>query len=119
MLTSLAVSCFGLYGVKRVNSSVEVIADSAVPVLLSVNEIRGNYLALIPALYARASSANKEEGFELEKKSTKDYNPLPNSSNCLNKRSQGMTKKNAVKAIKFRLVNYESCPATEQTRSRG
>lgn len=106
MLTSLAVSCFGLYGVKRVNSSVEVIADSAVPVLLSVNEIRGNYLALIPALYARASSANKEEGFELEKKIDEGLQSLAKQLELSEQKVTRDDEKNAVKAIKFRLVNF-------------
>ncbi len=67
MVTSAAVSSFGLYGLRSVNSNMVEIADKSVPALLRVSDLRTSYLALIPELYNRATTADAEKGAALEK----------------------------------------------------
>ena len=58
MATCAAVSSFGLYGLKRVNTNVVEIAENSVPAMLLVSEMRTSYLAVIPVIYNRASTAD-------------------------------------------------------------
>ena len=66
MTTCAAVSSFGLYGVKRVNSNVVEIASTAVPAVLLVSEMRTNYLTMIPLVYNRAGTTDPEKGAVLQ-----------------------------------------------------
>lgn len=67
MVTSAVISCFGLYGLKTVNSNMVEIADRSVPALLRVSDMRATYLTLIPQLYNRATTTEAERGATLEK----------------------------------------------------
>ena len=67
MATSAVISCFGLYGLKTVNSNMVEIADRSVPALLRVSDMRATYLTLIPQLYNRATTTEAERGATLEK----------------------------------------------------
>ena len=61
MATSAVISCFGLYGLKTVNSNMVEIADRSVPALLRVSDMRATYLTLIPQLYNRATTTEAEK----------------------------------------------------------
>ena len=73
MATCAAVSCFGLYGLRLVNANVEGIAGNSVPALLLVNGMRSDYLASIPLVYDRATTADAESGAALEKEMQASY----------------------------------------------
>ncbi|WP_263772735.1 methyl-accepting chemotaxis protein [Propionivibrio soli] len=68
MATCGAVSTFGLYGLKSVNSNMVEVAGTSVPALMKVSSMRSDYLALIPQLYERASLGADEKGKGLQEK---------------------------------------------------
>ena len=67
MATCAAVSGFGLYGLKLVNSNVDAIANRSVPALLETSSMRSSYLAVIPQVYNRASTSDAEKAAALDK----------------------------------------------------
>jgi methyl-accepting chemotaxis protein len=67
MATCAAVSSFGLYGLRSVNSNVVEIAGNSVPAVLLVSDMRSSYMALIPMVYNRATTAEAAKGGELDK----------------------------------------------------
>ena len=67
MATCAAVSTFGLYGVKRVNTNVVEIAENSVPALLLVSDMRSSYLVLMQQVYDRASAVDEAAGAAVEK----------------------------------------------------
>ena len=67
MATCAAVSGFGLYGLKLVNSNVDAIANRSVPALLETSGMRSSYLAVIPQVYNRASTSDAGKAAALDK----------------------------------------------------
>jgi len=68
MATCAAVSSFGLYGLRSVNSNVVEIAEHAVPSVLRVSDLRSSYLGVIPLIYNLATTTDAEQGKELDKR---------------------------------------------------
>ena len=89
MLTCAAVSGFGLYGVKRVNSNVVEIASNSVPALLLVSEMRSSYLAVIPLVYNRATTTDAEIGAALQKEIDASGNKLVEQINKIRTALEG------------------------------
>ncbi|WP_319238212.1 methyl-accepting chemotaxis protein [uncultured Propionivibrio sp.] len=67
MATAAAISFFGLFGLRVVNTDVKGIAEESVPAMLKVSDMRSTYLGLIPKLYERAGTDDAAKGEALEK----------------------------------------------------
>ncbi len=108
MLTCASVSSFGLYGVKRVNSSVLEIANNSVPSLLLVSDMRSNYLSVIPQLFIRASTADATKGQELQKEISAIVNALLKQTNDYAERTTNEEEKKALYEVKLSLISFIS-----------
>ena len=108
MLTCAAVSGFGLYGLKRVNSNMVEIADNSVPALVMVSELRGSYLASIPLLYDRASATDAEKGTALENQMDVLYKSLLKQIKDYTDRTTGEEEKAALLEVKLRMGSFLS-----------
>lgn len=108
MATSAAVSIFGLYGLKMVNTNMVDIADHSVPALLRVSGMRTNYLALINQLYERASASEAERGSALEKQIDEGNKSLLKDINTYAEGVTAEEEKKALEEAKFGLVAFVS-----------
>ena len=106
MLACGAVSSFGLYGVKRVNSNMVEIAGNSVPALLLVSEMRSSYLAVIPLIYSLATSTNADESAALEKRLDEGNQTLVKQVNDYAERSTDEKEKEAIIEAKLGLIAF-------------
>ena len=106
MITSAAVSGFGLYGLQWVNSDMKTIAQESVPTMLRISEMRSTYLALIPKLYERASTADADKGKALEKQIQEGSQALINQINEYAKNVEDEEKKNDLTQTKLGLIGF-------------
>ena len=106
MVTSAAVSSFGLYGLKSVNSNMVEIADKSVPALLKVSDMRTAYLALIPQLYNRATTADAEKGKALEKTLDEGNYELIKQINAYGESITNEEEKQALDEAKMSLISF-------------
>ena len=106
MATCAAVSSFGLYGLKRVNSNMVDIAGNSVPALLLVSNMRASYLASIPMIYGRATTKDEAKGAELEKQITEANQKLTKQINEYTERTTDEEEKKALTEATFRLINF-------------
>ncbi|WP_305073874.1 methyl-accepting chemotaxis protein [Propionivibrio sp.] len=106
MVTSAAVSSFGLYGLKTVNSNMVEIAEKSVPALLNVSDMRTSYLALIPQLYNRATTTDAEKGKELERALDEGNNNLIKQINAYGENVTDETEKEALDEAKLSLISF-------------
>ena len=106
MATCAAVSSFGLYGLKRVNSNMVEIAGNSVPALLLVSDMRANYLALIPKVYDRAGTADAAKGAELEKQVAAENQKLIKQIKDYTDRTIDEAEKKALNEAHFRVLNF-------------
>jgi len=106
MATSAAVSSFGLYGLKSVNSNMVEIADKSVPALLRVSDMRSTYLALIPQLYNRATTTDPEKGTALEKALEDGNNELIKQINAYGENITNEEEKQALDEAKLSLISF-------------
>ncbi len=106
MLTSAAVSTFGLYGVKSVNSSVVEIANNSVPSLLLVSDMRSTYLAVIPQVYNRANTADATKGAEQFKEIEANANALIKQVNDYTQRATDENEKKSLAEVKLSMIAF-------------
>ncbi len=106
MVTSAVVSGFGLYGLKSVNSNMVEIADKSVPALLKVSDMRTAYLALIPQLYNRATTADAEKGKALEKTLDEGNADLIQRINAYGESITNEEEKQALDEAKMSLISF-------------
>lgn len=106
MVTSAAVSSFGLYGLKSVNSNMVEIAGKSVPALLRVSDLRTAYLALIPQLYNRATTADAEKGKVLERALDEGNNNLIKQINAYGENVTLESEKEALDEAKLSLISF-------------
>ena len=103
MATCAAVACFGLYGLRLVNANVEGIAGNSVPALLLVSGMRSDYLASIPLVYDRATTADAESGAALEKEMQASYQKLLKQIKDYTERATDEREKQALHEVKLNL----------------
>jgi len=101
-----AISAFGLYGLKRVNSNMVEISGSSVPALLMVSQMRSSYLAIIPQLYDRASTSDAEIGTALDKGIAAGTQSLIKAINDYTDRTTDEDEKKALLDTKLVLVSF-------------
>ena len=106
MLTCAVVSGFGLYGVKRVNSSVVDIAHNSVPALLLVSEMRSSYLSVIPQVYNRANTADAAQGEDQYKEIEAVANTLIKQVNDYTQRATDDDEKKALYEVTLNMVSF-------------
>ncbi len=106
MVTSAALSSFGLYGLKAVNSNMVEIAGKSVPALLKVSDMRTSYLALIPQLYNRATTNDAEKGKVLEQALDKGNNDLIVQINAYGEKVTDENEKQALDEAKLSLISF-------------
>jgi len=98
----------GCSDLKVVQSSTNEIAGTSVPALLQVSDMRSNYLALIPLVYTRATTADPEKGGVLEKNRLRPI--CRHWSNTLDAYSGSVAKDEGkprrMKETKFHLLNF-------------
>ena len=106
MVTCAAVSSFGLYGLKRVNSNVVEIANNSVPAVLLVSEMRTSYLAMIPLVYSRATTADAAKGEGLDKEISTNTESLLKQINDYSARTTDEAEKKALDEAKLGIVSF-------------
>ena len=106
MATCGAVSGFGLYGLKRVNSNVVEIAGNSVPAVLMVSDMRSNYLAMIPMVYNRATTADADKGSEIDKEITAGTDSLIKQINDYGARTTDAEESKALDEAKLGIVSF-------------
>ncbi|MFT3960042.1 methyl-accepting chemotaxis protein [Propionivibrio sp.] len=106
MAASAMVSCFGLYGLKTVNSNMVEIADRSVPALLRVSDMRATYLALIPQLYNRATTTEAERGTALEKELEQGNDALIKQITAYGENVTNEAEKQALDEAKLSLISF-------------
>jgi len=106
MATCAAVSSFGLYGLKRVNTNVVEIAENSVPAMLLVSEMRTSYLAVIPVIYNRASTADADKGGELDKEIAASSQQLLKQLNEYSERTTDEEEKKTLDEAKMGIVSF-------------
>jgi methyl-accepting chemotaxis protein len=108
MAICAAVSSFGLYGLKRVNSNVVEIANNSVPAVLRVSDLRSAYLAVIPLVYNRATTTDAESGAALDKQIAAGNDDLIKRINEFTERTTDEKEKEALTEAKFGMVSFLS-----------
>jgi methyl-accepting chemotaxis protein len=108
MATCAAVSTFGLYGVKSVNSNMVQIATNSVPALLNVSDMRSSYLAMIPMVYERATTDDAEKGKALDEKIKNGNQELIKQVNDYTERTTDEEEKKALDEAKLGLISFIS-----------
>ena len=106
MATCAAVSVFGLYGLRMVNSNVEEIANRSVPAVLRVSDMRTSYLALIPQVYNRATLTDPEKGAALGKQIDQDINSLLKQLKDYSERTTEEQEKKALDDAGFGMISF-------------
>ena len=106
MATCAVVSGFGLYGLERVNSNMEDISSNSVPALLLVSEMRTSYLAMIPMVYERASTADAEKGAAVDKSIATGSQGLVKQINDYTSRTISEEEKKSLNEAKLGLVSF-------------
>ncbi len=106
MVTSAAVSSFGLYGLKNVNDNTVKIAEESVPALLKVSSMRSAYLALIPQLYNRATTKEPEKGKALEQALENGNNDLISQIRGYGEGVTDEAEKQALDEAKLSLISF-------------
>ena len=106
MAASAVVSCFGLYGLKTVNSNMVEIADRSVPSLLRVSDMRATYLALIPQLYNRATTTEAERGSALERELERGNDALIKQITAYGENVTNEAEKQALDEAKLSLISF-------------
>ncbi|WP_263772846.1 methyl-accepting chemotaxis protein [Propionivibrio soli] len=106
MATCAAVSTFGLYGLKRVNSNMVEIAGNSVPALMLVSNMRTSYLALMPQLYDRAAVAEAEKGAAQEKLIAEGCDSLIKQINDYTARTTDEEEKKVLTEAKMGIASY-------------
>jgi methyl-accepting chemotaxis protein len=82
------------------------IAGDAVPALLRVSDMRTTYLAAIPEVYQRATTADAEIGAALDKKIDADNQSLIKQLNDYGERTTDDEERKAVDEAKFGVVSF-------------
>ena len=108
MATCAAVSSLGLYGLKRVNSNVVEIAETSLPAVLLVSDLRSSYLAVIPLVYNRATTTEAALGAELDKQLAATNNLLIKQIIDYSARTTDEDEKKALDEAKMGLVSFIS-----------
>ena len=106
MATCAAVSGFGLYGLKLVNSNVDAIANRSVPALLLTSEMRSSYLAVIPQVYDRASTIDQQKGAELDKQIDGESQKLIKQINDYGSRVSDEEEKKVLDEAKMGIISF-------------
>ena len=103
MLTTAAVSGFGLFGLKRLDANMSVVTGDSIPALVLVNDMRSTYLASIPLLYGRAGTSDAGAGAELERQMEAVYQRLLAQVKDYTERAASEEEKAALHEVKLRL----------------
>ncbi len=106
MATCAAVSSFGLYGLRSVNSNVVEIAGNSVPAVLQVSDMRSSYLAMIPMVYNRATIADADKGGELDKEIAASSDKLLKQIISYGERTTDEEEKKALDGAKMGIVSF-------------
>ncbi len=106
MVTCAAVSSFGLYGVKAVNSNMVEIAQRSVPALLQVSDMRSTYLAVIPKVYSRAAASNTPDGTTQQKVINESAETLIKQINAYTENVTDEEEKKALFEAKLSLISF-------------
>lgn len=81
LVTCAMVSASGIFGMRRVSTSMDDVANRSVPALVMTSDLRASYLSIIPLVYQRAMNADAQSGSDQAKHIEEEIDKLVDQIN--------------------------------------